>query len=145
MIANSLDRLGVCNRLNLLLLDEQLWDAWLPEVTGQLTGLGIKASLPPHDHPLGYEWALDSEREATVTIAPASSPAQAAAIANDADLRPGGGHRRRGPGRRRSSSRPTRALAPSGTRRPGCSTGSSCSRCRRPGSTWTRCPARAAR
>src|SRR5215470_16836600 len=83
LIAGSLDRLGVCNRLNLLLLDEQLWDAWLPGITEQLAGLGIKASLPPHDHPLGYEWALDSEREATVTIAPAASPAAAAAIAND--------------------------------------------------------------
>ena len=83
LIATSLDRLGVCNRLNLLLLDEQLWDTWLPEITGQLAGLGIKASLPPHDHPLGYEWALDPEREATVTVAPAASPAAAAAIAND--------------------------------------------------------------
>jgi glutamate-5-semialdehyde dehydrogenase len=83
LIASSLDRLGVCNRLNLLLLDEQLWDAWLPDIADQLAGLGIKASLPPHDHPLGYEWALDSEREATVTIAPAAGPAGAAAIAND--------------------------------------------------------------
>ena len=83
LIASSLDRLGVCNRLNLLLLDEQLWDAWLPDITEQLAGLGIRASLPPHDHPLGYEWALDSEREATVTVAPAASPAAAAAIAND--------------------------------------------------------------
>ena len=83
LIANSLDRLGVCNRLNLLLIDEQLWDAWLPEISASLTGLGIKASLPPHDHPLGYEWALDSANEATVTIAPASGPAQAAAIANE--------------------------------------------------------------
>jgi glutamate-5-semialdehyde dehydrogenase len=83
LIATSLDRLGVCNRLNLLLLDQQLWDEWLPEITGQLAALGIKASLPPHDHPLGYEWALDSEREATVTIAPAAGPAEAAAIAND--------------------------------------------------------------
>jgi glutamate-5-semialdehyde dehydrogenase len=83
LIATSLDRLGVCNRLNLLLLDRQLWDAWLPDVTRQLSELGIKASLPPHDHPLGYEWALDPEREATVTVAPADSPAQAAAIASD--------------------------------------------------------------
>jgi glutamate-5-semialdehyde dehydrogenase len=83
LIGSSLDRLGVCNRLNLLLLDRRLWDSWLPEITGQLTGLGIKASLPPHDHPLGYEWALDSEREATVTIAPADGPAAAAMIAND--------------------------------------------------------------
>jgi len=83
LIAGSLDRLGVCNRLNLLLLDEELWDGWLPDITGQLAGLGIKASLPPHDHPLGYEWALDAQREATVTIAPAAGPAAAAAIAND--------------------------------------------------------------
>jgi glutamate-5-semialdehyde dehydrogenase len=83
LIASSLDRLGVCNRLNLLLLDRQLWESWLPEVTGQLAGLGIRASLPPHDHPVGYEWALDSEREATVTIAPADGPAEAARIAND--------------------------------------------------------------
>jgi glutamate-5-semialdehyde dehydrogenase len=83
LIGSSLDRLGVCNRLNLLLLDRQLWDSWLPEITAQLGGLGIKASLPPHGHPLGYEWALDSEREATVTIAPADGPAEAAMIAND--------------------------------------------------------------
>ena len=83
LIGSSLDRLGVCNRLNLLLLDRQLWDAWLPGIVEQLTGLGIRASLPPHDHPLGYEWALDSRREATVTIAPADGPAEAAMIAND--------------------------------------------------------------
>ena len=83
LIADSLDRLGVCNRLNLLLIDEQLWDSWLPGITEQLAGLGIKPSLPPHDHPLGYEWALDPEREATVTVAPAGGPAEAAAIAND--------------------------------------------------------------
>ncbi len=83
LIASSLDRLGVCNRLNLLLLDERLWESWLPEITAQLADLGIRASLPPHAHPLGYEWALDPEREATVTIAPAPGPAAAAVIANE--------------------------------------------------------------
>jgi glutamate-5-semialdehyde dehydrogenase len=83
LIRTSLDRLGVCNRLNLLLVDRQLWDSWLPAITEQLTALGIKASLPPHDHPLGYEWALDSEREATVTIATVSGPTEAARLAND--------------------------------------------------------------
>jgi glutamate-5-semialdehyde dehydrogenase len=73
----------VCNRLNLLLIDRQLWDEWLPQVTAQLETLGIAASLPPHDHRLGYEWALEPGREATVTIAPADGPAQAAAIANE--------------------------------------------------------------
>jgi glutamate-5-semialdehyde dehydrogenase len=83
LITASLDRLGVCNRLNLLLVDDQLWEAWLPPLVAQLDGLGIAASLPPHDHPVGYEWALDPEREATVTIAPAGGPSEAAAIAND--------------------------------------------------------------
>lgn len=83
LIAASLDRLGVCNRLNLLLVDHQLWDVWVPALVAQLDGLGIAASLPPHDHPIGYEWALDPEREATVTIAAAGGPAEAAGIAND--------------------------------------------------------------
>jgi glutamate-5-semialdehyde dehydrogenase len=83
LITASLDRLGVCNRLNLLLVDHQLWDAWLPGLVAQLEGLGLAASLPPHDHPVGYEWALDPEREATVTIAAAGGPAEAAGIAND--------------------------------------------------------------
>jgi glutamate-5-semialdehyde dehydrogenase len=83
LVASSLDRLGVCNRLNLLLVDQARWAEWVPGITEQLAGLGIAASLPPHDHPVGYEWALDSGREATVTIAPAGGPAEAAEIAND--------------------------------------------------------------
>jgi glutamate-5-semialdehyde dehydrogenase len=82
LVAGSLDRLGVCNRLNLLLIDAERWDAWAPELVAQLEGLGIRPSLPPHDHPLGHEWALDDGSEATVTLAPAPSPAAAAAIAN---------------------------------------------------------------
>jgi glutamate-5-semialdehyde dehydrogenase len=83
LIKASLDRLGVCNRLNLLLVDRQRWDEWLPLVTGLLKDLGIAASLPPHEHRLGHEWALEAGRESTVTIAPADSPARAAAIANE--------------------------------------------------------------
>lgn len=83
LITASLDRLGVCNRLNLLLVDESLWDSWVPELTAELKALGISASMPPHEHPVGYEWALDAGREATVTIAPAGGPARAAQIAND--------------------------------------------------------------
>jgi glutamate-5-semialdehyde dehydrogenase len=83
VITASLDRLGVCNRLNLLLIDDALWDGWLPHVTRVLAGLGIAASLPPHAQPLGHEWALDTGREATVTIARASGPHAAAKIAND--------------------------------------------------------------
>ena len=82
-VGDSLDRLGVCNRLNLLLLAESRWDELLPRMTARLEELGIAPSLPPHDHPLGYEWALDDERSATVTVAPAPDASAAAAIAND--------------------------------------------------------------
>lgn len=83
LIEASLDRLGVCNRLNLLLVDEPIWDELVPEVTALLERLGIVASLPPHEHPLGHEWALDAGHEATVTLAKAAGASEAAAMAND--------------------------------------------------------------
>jgi glutamate-5-semialdehyde dehydrogenase len=82
LVEQSLDRLGVCNRLNLLLIDEERWDELVPPVTALLNKLNVIPSLPPHDHPLGHEWALDTGREATVTIAPAGGAAAAAALAN---------------------------------------------------------------
>ncbi len=82
LVTESLDRLGVCNRLNLLLICSGSWDAMLPTALDALRAMEVTASLPPHDHPLGHEWALDSGREATVTIAPADGPAAAAGIAN---------------------------------------------------------------
>jgi glutamate-5-semialdehyde dehydrogenase len=83
IIEGSLDRLGVCNRLNLLLVHEAVWDALLPVALAALAASGVIASLPPHDRPLGHEWALDEGHEATVTLAPAGGPAQAARIANE--------------------------------------------------------------
>jgi glutamate-5-semialdehyde dehydrogenase len=83
LVERSLDRLGVCNRLNLLLLVPDLWDELLPGVLERLEALGVRPSLPPHDHPLGHEWALDDGNEATVTIAPATDAAEAARIANE--------------------------------------------------------------
>ena len=85
LIDRGLDRLGVCNRLNLLLVDERIWDETVPGVVDQLAARQpkITASLPPHDHPVGYEWALTSGNEATVTIAPAAGPLDAARIANE--------------------------------------------------------------
>lgn len=82
LVADSLDRLGVCNRLNLLLVSADRWDELVPEVRKVLDGLGIRASLPPHPHPLGHEWALDEGREATVTVQPVSGPGQAARLAD---------------------------------------------------------------
>ena len=83
LITDSLDRLGVCNRLNLLLIHDEAWPRLLPVAQAALEKAGVAASLPPHDHPLGHEWALDTGHEATVTVAPAAGPAQAARMAND--------------------------------------------------------------
>ncbi len=83
LIEASLDRLGVCNRLNLLLIHPSRWDEAAPRAAALLGRLGIAASLPPHAHPLGHEWALDSGREATVTVAPADGPRAAAVLANE--------------------------------------------------------------
>ena len=83
LIEQSLDRLGVCNRLNLLLIDRSVRAELLPGVLDLLKRLEIAASLPPHDHPRGFEWSLDAERAATVTIDEADGPLEAARIANE--------------------------------------------------------------
>jgi glutamate-5-semialdehyde dehydrogenase len=82
LIEASLDRLGVCNRLNLLLVHRQRWGALLPLLTDLAKRLNISLSLPPHARPLGHEWALDPGREATITVAEAASARDAAEIAN---------------------------------------------------------------
>jgi glutamate-5-semialdehyde dehydrogenase len=83
VITDSLDRLGVCNRLNLLLICGDAWADLLPAALAALQARGVTASLPPHQHPLGQEWALVDGQEATVTVAPADGPAQAAVLANE--------------------------------------------------------------
>lgn len=83
LVERSLDRLGVCNRLNLLLVAAPLWVEVVPRVTEVLERLGVRASLPPHGHPLGHEWALDDGNEATVTVAPVADAGEAARIANE--------------------------------------------------------------
>jgi glutamate-5-semialdehyde dehydrogenase len=85
LVGASLDRLGVCNRLNLLLVHRDRYDDLVPSLVELLAARepSIVASLPPHAHALGYEWALDPAAETTVTIAVADSPGDAARIAND--------------------------------------------------------------
>ena len=82
LIERSLDRLGVCNRLNLLLVQQEIWDAMVPQVAMLAERMSIAVSLPPHRHPLGLEWALEAGSEATITMAPAAGAEDAAAIAN---------------------------------------------------------------
>jgi glutamate-5-semialdehyde dehydrogenase len=83
LVDASLDRLGVCNRLNLLLVHAAVHDQLWPVVSEALAGRNVTPSLPPHEHAIGYEWALDSEREATVTVAPVSGLDAAVRIANE--------------------------------------------------------------
>ncbi len=82
LVERSLDRLGVCNRLNLLLIAAPLWVDVVPRVEEVLRRLGVHPSLPPHGHPLGLEWALEDGREATVTLAPVADAAEAARVAD---------------------------------------------------------------
>jgi glutamate-5-semialdehyde dehydrogenase len=83
LLRASVDRLGVCNRLNLLLVHDDRWDELVDVAREELSALGIAVSLPPHAHPRGHEWALDEGNEANVTVDRADTPAHAAAIAND--------------------------------------------------------------
>ncbi|NIH78907.1 aldehyde dehydrogenase family protein [Amycolatopsis viridis] len=83
LVFHSLDRLGVCNRLNLLLIHSAVHDQLWPVIAEALAERNVTPSLPPHDHPIGYEWALDSEREATVTIAQVTGVTEAVEIANE--------------------------------------------------------------
>ena len=83
----SLDRLGVCNRLNLALVDrgagEELLTALLALFAGK--NLDVRGDVPggePLDRPIGYEWAGDPERVATVTVALVEGIDEALQIAN---------------------------------------------------------------
>jgi glutamate-5-semialdehyde dehydrogenase len=76
LVAASLDRLGVCNRLNLLLLDRAAGFDPRPV----LERLGLAIGSPQR---LGHEWANDPERIASVTVHEVGSPEEAARLAND--------------------------------------------------------------
>jgi glutamate-5-semialdehyde dehydrogenase len=81
MVHDSTDRLGVCNRLNLLLIDRPAHDRLWPVASKALAERGLTPSLPPHAHRLGHEWALDAGNEAHVTVAQVDGPVDAARTA----------------------------------------------------------------
>ncbi|GAA3815761.1 aldehyde dehydrogenase family protein [Amycolatopsis tucumanensis] len=83
LVFNSLDRLGVCNRLNLLLIHSAVHDQLWPVISEALAERKVTPSLPPHEHAIGYEWALDSDHEATVTVAQVADVTEAVSIANE--------------------------------------------------------------
>ena len=90
LIEASLDRLGVCNRLNLLLVQQAIWAATLPRIAEVTARLGIATSLPPHGHALGHEWALDTGHEATITVAPVDRRQGRGRAGQHRDVRPRG-------------------------------------------------------
>jgi glutamate-5-semialdehyde dehydrogenase len=87
LVDASLDRLGVCNRLNLLLVDceaARLLPALLDLVASKdIEVRGTVDGALPLDKPLGYEWANDAERVATVTVAVVDGLEEAVRLANE--------------------------------------------------------------
>ena len=83
----SLDRLGVCNRLNLALVDRAAAHL-VPALLELFAEKGLEVRGPvegalPLDQPVGHEWASDPERVATVTIALADDLESAVRVANE--------------------------------------------------------------
>jgi glutamate-5-semialdehyde dehydrogenase len=84
----SLDRLGVCNRLNLALVDRgaPALEALLAVAAEE--GLEVRATEPLdgallHEERLGHEWASDPDRVQTVTVHLVDGVAEALRVAND--------------------------------------------------------------
>jgi len=87
LVDASLDRLGVCNRLNLLLVDRAAAGFVAPLVSALAErGLEVRGDvdggLPP-DRPLGFEWANDADRVGTVTVALVDGLDAAVCLANE--------------------------------------------------------------
>jgi glutamate-5-semialdehyde dehydrogenase len=88
----SLDRLGVCNRLNLALVDRGAPPSLAADLVDLLDRLGLETRatpdlaaderIKPLDVPIGYEWANDADRVATVTLASVDGVEEALAVVN---------------------------------------------------------------
>ncbi len=82
LLREGTDRLGVCNRVNLVLVADAVSDRFEALVRAELDAAGIAVSAAPLSHPVGHEWALDDGREATVTLLRVADAEAAARIAN---------------------------------------------------------------
>jgi glutamate-5-semialdehyde dehydrogenase len=76
LVRASLDRLGVCNRLNLALADTAALADAIASGCGEL-GIAIDDELPP-----SREWASEPDRVATITLRRVSGVDEAVSIAN---------------------------------------------------------------
>ena len=77
IVRASLDRLGVCNRLNLMLVHR---DVELEPLLGVLRDIGVAAVTSGVSY--RHEWANDADNVASVTVQVVDSLADAVAIAN---------------------------------------------------------------
>jgi glutamate-5-semialdehyde dehydrogenase len=77
LVRASLDRLGVCNRLNLTLADTPELAAVVERVCGELD-IAVAAELPP-----GREWASEPGRAATITLRVVDGVDEAVRAANE--------------------------------------------------------------
>jgi glutamate-5-semialdehyde dehydrogenase len=92
LVRGSLDRLGVCNRLNLALVDREAVELApvLLDVCREL-GIEVRATdraagldgVLPLDRPRGHEWAGEADRVATVTLDVVDDLDEAVRIANE--------------------------------------------------------------
>jgi glutamate-5-semialdehyde dehydrogenase len=82
LLHEGTDRLGVCNRVNLVLVAETAAERFEPVVRAVLGERGITVREAPLDHPIGHEWALDDGNEATVTMLRVADELAAARLAN---------------------------------------------------------------
>jgi glutamate-5-semialdehyde dehydrogenase len=94
MAEDMLDRLGVCNRLNLALVDRGASEL-LPELLEVFRKKGVEVrgtkraieaagdGVLPLDRRLGFEWANDPERAATVTLDVVDDLDEALRLANE--------------------------------------------------------------
>ena len=99
LIEASLDRLGVCNRLNLLLVHWSLWDEMLPRIRRLRRPAGHQhvaaAALPPARPRVGARPRARGDRDGS----PGGRAARRGHAGQRGDLGPGRGHRHPGPGR----------------------------------------------
>jgi glutamate-5-semialdehyde dehydrogenase len=91
IVDSSLDRLGVCNRLNLALVDREAARLAADVVAAckgrdvDVVGTARAGAVVPVgrlDESIGHEWASDTERVATVTLDSVDDLVEAAQIAN---------------------------------------------------------------
>ena len=83
LIEASLDRLGVCNRLNLLLVHSSLWDELMPRIARCWPGWVITCRCRRTRTRSATSGRSNPGHEATVTIASADGPRAAAVLANE--------------------------------------------------------------